>query len=110
MQLFREIVVWVLLMAGAFFSLTAAVGVLRFPDFYTRLHPAGKNDTLGVLLFCSAMLIECFRYPEYGYLVAGRLVLMVLFMLMASPIACHAITQAAYVDGLRPWKKGDPRR
>lgn len=102
-------IVWVLLASGSFFSLTAAVGVLRFPDFYTRLHPAGKNDTLGVLLFCGAMLIECLRY-DYSYLVAGRLILMVLFMLMASPIACHAITQAAYVDGLRPWKKGDPRR
>ncbi|MCA8918497.1 MAG: monovalent cation/H(+) antiporter subunit G [Planctomycetes bacterium] len=109
MQVFLDIVVWVLLIAGGFFSLTAAVGVLRFPDFYTRLHPAGKNDTLGVLLFCSAMLIETMKY-DYGYLVAGRLVLMVLFMLMASPIACHAITQAAYVDGLRPWKKGEPRR
>lgn len=109
MQVFLDILVWVLLIAGGFFSLTAAVGVLRFPDFYTRLHPAGKNDTLGVLLFCAAMLIETMKY-DYGYLVAGRVILMVLFMLMASPIACHAITQAAYVDGLRPWKKGEPRR
>ena len=109
MQIFLDVLVWILLGLGSFFSITAAVGVLRFPDFYTRLHPAGKNDTLGVMLFCAAMLIECLKY-DYSYLIAGRLVLMVLFMLMASPIACHAITQAAYVDGLRPWKKGDPRR
>ncbi|MCB9934057.1 MAG: monovalent cation/H(+) antiporter subunit G [Planctomycetes bacterium] len=109
MQLVLDIIVWLLLGLGSFFSITAAVGVLRFPDFYTRLHPAGKNDTLGVLLFCTGMLVDCLRY-DYSYLIAGRLVLMILFMLMASPIACHAITQAAYLDGLKPWQKGDPRR
>lgn len=109
MDLVLDIIIWIFIGLGSFFSLTAGVGVLRFPDFYSRLHPAGKNDTLGVLMFCSAMLVECLRH-DYSYLVAARLVLMILFMMTASPLACHAITQAAYLDGLRPWKKGDPRR
>ncbi|MBX3459521.1 MAG: monovalent cation/H(+) antiporter subunit G [Planctomycetes bacterium] len=104
-----DIATWILLAGGAFFSLTAAVGVLRFPDFYTRTHAAGKNDTLGVLLFCGAMLIECLRY-DYSWMVVARLVLMILFMQMASPIASHAIGQAAWTTGLRPWKKGEPTR
>ncbi|MBK8206331.1 MAG: monovalent cation/H(+) antiporter subunit G [Planctomycetes bacterium] len=109
MDLALEILTWVLLAGGTFFSLTAAVGVLRFPDFYSRIHPAGKNDTLGVLLFAAAMLVECARF-DYSWLVVGRVLLMVLFMQMASPIAAHAITQAAWVSGLRPWKKGEPTR
>lgn len=95
-----------LLALGSFFSLTSAVGVLRFPDFYSRLHPAGKNDTLCVLLFCMAMVIECVRY-DYDLAVAGRLLLMVLFLFISSPVACHAITKAAFLDGLKPWKRED---
>jgi len=106
MDLALDIAVIVLLALGCFFSLTSAVGVLRFPDFYSRLHPAGKNDTLCVLLFCSAMILETLRY-EYGFAVAGRLLLMILFLFIASPIACHAITKAAYLDGLRPWTRKD---
>lgn len=109
MDLALEIGVWVCLALGSFFALTAAVGVVRFPDFYTRTHPAGKNDTVGVVMFCSAMLLETLRY-DYGALVGGRVVLMAMFMIMASPIASHAIGNAAWADGLRPWKKGDPRR
>ena len=109
MELALEIGVWFCLAVGSFFSLTAAVGVVRFPDFYTRTHPAGKNDTVALAMFCAAMLLECFRY-DYGVLVGGRVVLMAMFMIMASPIAAHAIAGAAWADGRRPWKKGGPRR
>lgn len=109
MELVLEILIWVLLGGGAFFSLTAAVGVLRFPDFYTRTHAAGKNDTLGAILYCTAMLIECARY-DYSWMVAARVVLILLFLQMASPIAAHAIGQAAWTSGLRPWRKGEPTR
>jgi multisubunit Na+/H+ antiporter MnhG subunit len=61
------------------------------------------------MLFGLAMLVDCLRY-QYPWAVGARVVLMMLFMLMASPIACHAITQAAYLDGVRPWRKGEPRR
>ncbi|MBK9976050.1 MAG: monovalent cation/H(+) antiporter subunit G [Planctomycetes bacterium] len=108
MQLALDIAVILLLALGSFFSLTCAVGVLRFPDFFSRLHPAGKNDTACVLLFGAAMVLESLRY-DYGYLVWGRLLLLVLFAMFSSPIACHAITQAAYLDGLKPWQKKDAK-
>lgn len=109
MDLLLSILVWILLALGAFFSLTGGVGILRMPDFYSRLHPAGKNDTLGVLLIVAALLVETVRY-SYGFFVAAKLVLIVFFIFMTTPAATHAITQAAWVDGLLPWKKGEPRR
>jgi len=45
-----DIVVVLFLVAGLFFFTGGAIGILRFPDFYSRLHPAGKLDTLGLLL------------------------------------------------------------
>lgn len=106
MKLVFDIAVIFFLAVGSFFSLTAAVGVLRFPDFYSRLHPAGKNDTMGVLCFGAAMFLQCFQY-DYGWTMWGRIIAMALFMMIASPFACHAITQAAYLDGIKPWRNPD---
>lgn len=102
MDLLLDIFIITFLVIGVFFSLTGAVGVLRMPDFFSRIHPAGKNDTLGVLLISLALLLETLKY-EYGYLVAGKLVLIVLFVFVTAPVASHAIAKAAYLGGLKPW-------
>ena len=52
-----NIIVTILLLAGLFFFTGGAVGIIRFPDFYTRLHPAGKLDTMGLLMSMSAMAL-----------------------------------------------------
>jgi len=103
MTLLLDILTAVLLAAGAFFSLTGAVGMLRMPDFYSRIHPAGKNDTLGVLLVFSALAMETIRYG-YGWLPLAKLGLIVGFLLISAPAATHAITQAAFLDGLPSWE------
>lgn len=95
------------LVGGCFFALTGAVGVLRLPDFFSRLHPAGKNDTMGISLITLGLLVETMKY-EYGYLVAAKLVLIVLFIFITAPVATHAITKSAFLAGLKPWeRKGD---
>lgn len=109
MDLAFTIVVSVLFGLGAFFAVSATIGILRFPDFYTRLHPAGMNDTLGVFFCTVGMLVECVQYG-YGYIVWGRLIAIFIFLWMASPIGGHAICQAAWHSGLKPWKKGEPTR
>ena len=58
-----DIVVAVLLLGGCFFALTAGVGMLRMPDFYTRLHPAGMTDTLGQALVLAALIIMVIAGP-----------------------------------------------
>ncbi len=103
MALVLDILTIALLAGGAFFSLTGAVGMLRMPDFYSRIHPAGKNDTLGVILLFSALAIESIRHG-YGWLPLGKLGLIVGFLMISAPAATHAITQAAFLEGLPSWK------
>ena len=85
----------VFLAGGAFFGLTGAVGLLRMPDFYTRLHPAGKADTLAQTLFMIGLL---FQAPD---ITTGlKVILVTTFLYMTAPTASHAITLAAHRDGL----------
>ncbi len=102
MDLVLTLITIVCLLVGCFFSLTGAVGLLRMPDFYTRLHPAGKNDTLGVLFIVTGLLAETLKY-DYGFFVGAKLVLVVLFVFLTAPAATHALTQAAFLEGLKPW-------
>ena len=99
-----DIITILFLAAGCFFALTGAVGLLRMPDFYTRIHPAGKSDTLGVLLIVTGLLIEVVKY-QYGWIVAAKLLLMCMFIFITAPAATHAVTQAAFLEGLKPWSK-----
>jgi len=89
---------------GAFFMITGALGLLRLPDFYTRLHATGKCDTLGEVL----IIAGCMIYEGWSLLTI-KLFLVAAFYLFAGPTATHAIMKAAYVTGVKPWKKGDDR-
>ena len=100
---------------GAFFALTGAIGVIRMPDFYSRIHPAGKSDTLGlvcILIGLTFQLIEAdFSWNEdyaadpWACLV--RIVLIIIMVMITAPTATHAITKAAHLEGLKPWTLAD---
>jgi multicomponent Na+:H+ antiporter subunit G len=93
-----ESITWVLLSLGGFVALTGAVGVLRFPDFYSRLHPAGTADSLAQLLIMIGLV------PQVADLqTAAKLVMISILLFITTPTATHAISQAAYLDGLEPW-------
>jgi multicomponent Na+:H+ antiporter subunit G len=109
MRLAFDIATVVFLAAGCFVAFSGALGVLRMPDFYTRLHAAGKTDSFAQGLICVALFFQAWRYETIGAGVAIRLVLVALFILATSPVATHAITRAAYLSGLKPWQEGDPR-
>jgi len=88
----------ILMLLGTIFLLAAAVGVLRFPDFYTRLHAAGKGDTLGqALVLVGLMLLAGASF------VSIKLAFIILFVLVFNPTATHALARGAWVSGLRPW-------
>ncbi|MFV9676924.1 MAG: monovalent cation/H(+) antiporter subunit G [Methanosarcinales archaeon] len=108
------VIVTILLAAGVFFMLSGAIGLLRLPDFYTRLHATGKCDTLGeVLIIFGLLLYHIFVYSPGAelsvQLVPVKLLFLICFIFLANPTATHAIMKAAYNTGLKPWKKGDPR-
>ena len=98
------------LAAGLFFLLVGSVGLLRFPDFYTRLHATGKCDTLGTGLIIVGLIIYHFFNYRGDVLVPAKLAFLVFFIFIANPTATHAIMKAADQTGLKPWKVGDVRR
>jgi multicomponent Na+:H+ antiporter subunit G len=90
-------VTWLLLLGGSFFAVVGAIGVVRLPDFYTRLHAAGITDTLGAGLILLALMFQAGLS-----LVLVKLVMILGFLLLTSPTACHALAHAALSDGLEP--------
>jgi len=98
------------LAAGLFFTLVGSIGLLRFPDFYTRLHATGKCDTLGAGLIIVGLIIYHFFGYSKGVLVPARLAFLVFFIFIANPVATHAIMKAADETGLKPWKVGEERK
>jgi len=82
---------------GLFFVLAGTFGVLRLPDFFTRLHAAGMTDTLGAELVLFGLIIQSgFTQMSLKLLLVG------FFLLITSPTATHAIANAAYRAGLKP--------
>ena len=83
------------LLVGLFFIAAGVVGVLRLPDFYTRLHALGKSDTLGVALTVGALALR-----SGATLTSLKILLIVAFV-------THAIGRAAYRAGIAPWRRKD---
>jgi multicomponent Na+:H+ antiporter subunit G len=101
-----DIVVIVLTVTGMLFFFATTVGLLRFPDFYSRMHAAGKGDTLSSLLILLALVLYEFHEVNLAnLLVAMKILLIVVFIFMASPTATHAITDAGFESGVKPWTK-----
>lgn len=94
---FVDILSWVCLVAGAFFIFTGAVGLLRMPDFFTRLHPAGMNDSAGLTL----VLIALALHSGFGVLTA-KIILLMFFLMITSSTASHALAKAAIHSGVKP--------
>lgn len=88
------------LLLGLLFILLGVVGILRLPDFYTRLHAMGKCDTLGVAL----VLIALALYTGLT-LSSAKLLLIAVFIGIANPTATHALGRAAIKAGLTPWTR-----
>lgn len=85
--------------------------MLRLPDFYTRLHPAGKLDTLGSLLMMTALaLFNLHEFTLSTVLTCLKLILIVVFIFLSSPTATHSIVDAGVRAGLEPWTKESMRR
>jgi len=88
---------WLCLVGGGFFCLIGAIGLLRMPDFYTRMHAASVIETLGAGLILAGLLLQA------GFtLVAVKLLMVGLLIFFASPTATHALARAALVRGLKP--------
>jgi multicomponent Na+:H+ antiporter subunit G len=99
----QAILAGILLGSGCFFLLTGGLGALRFPDFLSRMHPAAKGDTLGQALVLLGLMVEL------GFVLATlKLLLILLFLLVTSPTATHAMARAAHLSDQTPWPDEEP--
>lgn len=99
-----DIIAVLMILGGAFFLLVASIGIVRFPDFYTRLHAMGKGDTLGIILILLGLCVY-----EGFTLNSAKLLLALVFVGLTNPVATHALARAALRYGLKPLLKLDQK-
>ncbi|MDX1490707.1 MAG: monovalent cation/H(+) antiporter subunit G [Pseudohongiellaceae bacterium] len=92
-----DIISWALLVSGGFLCISGAVGLLRFPDFFTRMHAASVTDSLATTLILTGLFIQA-----DAWIVQVKLVMVLLFVLLTSPTAGHALAKAALHAGQKP--------
>lgn len=85
------------LLAGSFLLLTGALGFLRFPDVFSRIHACGVTETLATSLILLALILK-----SESAMPQVKLLLILLFLMFSSPTASHALAKAAWNAGVRP--------
>ncbi len=95
-----EVVSWILLLTGAACVIIGGIGVLRMPDFYSRIHAASLTDTMATLALFTGMMLQA------GFTLATiKLFAIMLFLLLTGPTATYALVNAALLSGQRPSAK-----
>lgn len=89
-----------LLLLGAGFMLLAAIGLLRMPDLFTRMHSSTKSATFGV----SFIMLGTAVAFSGAFDIVARALAVVVFMLATAPVAAHLIGRAAYLSGVPLWE------
>ena len=100
-----DIFSWILIMAGGILGVISAVGVLRMPDVYTRMHAASIADTSAIGLMFTGMMLQAGLT-----IVTIKLILILLFIFFASPTTTHALAKAAIAGGIKPILHEDRRK
>ena len=90
----------ILLWTGVAFMAVTAVGLLRLPDFYTRLHAVSKTETLGLILVMLGLALNI-----GAGLVMVKLLLAGVFILFSAPASAHLLARAAARVGEQPWTR-----
>ncbi len=87
----------ILLLAGAAFSVIGGIGIVRLPEFYSRMHGAGITDTMG-----AGLVLVGLMFLSGSFLVAFKLFVILFFLTVTSPSSCHALAHSALAHGLKP--------
>jgi multicomponent Na+:H+ antiporter subunit G len=96
---------------GLVFFLGTAVGIVRFPDFYTRMHAAGKGDTLSTMLMLSGFgLVMMEDFSLGSWLLLLKILGIVLFIFITTPTSSHALMRAAFEDDEMPLGEKDLKK
>lgn len=93
---------WILLTLGGALAVIGAVGMLRFPDVFTRLHAAGITESSASIFILAGLMLQA-----GASLVSLRLLLILVFLLFTGPVAVHALARAALADNVKPQLAND---
>lgn len=99
-NIIMNLIIILLLLFGTFFIFSSALGIIRFPGVFTRLHAATKAPTLGIISILLAAFL--FLYGSHE-LVSGKLLLAILFIFLSSPVGGHMLSRAAHKSGVKPY-------
>ena len=110
LEILLAILVWIFLLSGAFFAIVGGIGIVRLPEFFSRLHGGGITDTLGAGLIMVGLLIHgmggIITQPETELmshvLTTFKLLMILFFLTVTSPTSCHALAKSALTQGLKP--------
>ena len=101
-----DIIVYIFLAIGVFFNILASLGLLRFPDVYTRLHAGTKCTTFGSIFLCGSIILLGLRTWFWGNTDGSVLVLhtavALIAILITNPTGAHALARAAHKSGIKP--------
>ena len=101
---FIEIASWALIVGGVFFTITGAIGLVRLPDIFTRMHGAGMVDTMGIGLILIGLMLHA-----TSVIVAIKLFLILSFIFFTSPTTCYALARATIHGGVKPFLGTDKK-
>ncbi|MBN1238594.1 MAG: monovalent cation/H(+) antiporter subunit G [Gammaproteobacteria bacterium] len=99
MNLVRDTLTIVLIAAGAAFFIAGTVGLLRFPDFYTRVHSMAKADNVGLGLLVAGLALQ-----SESVAALAQLLLVWILVLLSSVSGAHLLARGAYRRGRKPWR------
>lgn len=99
-----DIVSSILLIAGVFFGLSGAIGLFKFPDFFTRVHAASVTDSIAAMFIIGGLLLQ----TSFD-LNTAKLLFILLFLLITSPTASHALAKSARHGGLLTMAEADKK-
>ena len=104
MMLAVDIASWAFILLGSFFTIVGALGLVRMPEVFTRMHAASVTDTLGVGSLILGMALQA----GFG-LVTLKLVFLMLLFIFTAPVVTHALAQACLHEGIKPQLAEDRR-
>ncbi|MCY4581813.1 MAG: monovalent cation/H(+) antiporter subunit G [Chloroflexi bacterium] len=90
----------VFIVLGLAFMVITALGLVRLPDFFSRVHAVSKSETLGITLLLLGLILH-----EGATLLSLKFALILVFVAIANPVGAHLLTRAALRTGQMPWRK-----
>lgn len=96
----QETIAALLMGLGLIFLVGSMIGMLRLPDFYSRVHASGNSETLGTMLVFLGLAV----YNGVS-ITSAKLLIILTFIFVGNPIGSHILTKAAYKTGHPVWTK-----